>query len=189
MLRTGRLGSLIGLSMSALLLVVGGLVSEASALEKWGPFRGQVVDVETGQPIAGAAVLMTWWKIIPNPVQGAEKFYDAREAVSDAAGHFEVARFSPPFFRLGIQPPRFTVFAPGYEHVGTVVTPPEGERFVAPTVVQMRRLKTQKELLEKSRARPAGVPLEKMTELTRAINVERQMLGFDALPIVHPKKK
>ncbi len=140
MLRTGRLRSLIGLSMSALLLVVGGLASEASALEKWGPFRGQLVDVETGQPIAGAAVLVIWWKGILNPVQGAEKFYDAREAVSDAEGRFEVPRLRPPFFRLGILPPRLTYFAPGYKPVAEVVTPPDGELFVAPTVRPCRRL-------------------------------------------------
>ncbi len=181
MLRTGRLWSLIGLSMSALLLVVGGLVSEASALEKWGPFRGQVVDVETGQPIAGAAVLVIWWKGILNPVQGAEKFYDAREAVSDAEGRFEVPRRRPPFFRLGIQPPRFTVFAPGYEHVGTVVTPPEGERFVAPTVVQMRRLKTREERRNANwHLPPGGVPHEKMPNLLRALN--RELSGKETEP-------
>ncbi len=160
----------------------------AAAQEKWGPFRGQLVDVETGQPIAGAAVLVIWWKGILNPVQGAEKFYDAREAVSDAQGRFEVPRRRPPFFRLGILPPQLTYFAPGYKPVAEVVTPPDGQPFVAPTVVQMRRLKTRQELLEKSRARPAGVPLEKMTELTKAVNTESRMLGLDKLPVIHPRK-
>jgi hypothetical protein len=170
------------------LLLGPALPGVAAALEKWGPFRGQLVDVETGQPIAGAAVLVTWWKVIPNPAGGTEKFYDAREAVSDAAGRFEVARFSPPFFRFGIQPPQLTYFAPGYKPVAEVVTPPEGQPFVAPTVVQMRRLKTRQELLEKSRARPAGVPLGKMTELTKAVNTESRMLGLDELPVIHPRK-
>ncbi len=179
MVRTGRLGSLIGLSMSVLLLVVGGLAAEASALEKWGPFRGQVVDVETGQPIAGAAVLVIWWKIIPTPVQGVEKFYDAREAVTDVEGRFEVPRRRPPFFRLGIQPPQLTYFAPGYKPVAEVVTPPDGQPFVAPTVVQMRRLKTRQERVEYQHLFPPSVPFEKMPKLLEALNRERRSLGFD----------
>ncbi len=178
MLRDGRLGSLIGLSMSALLLVVGGLAAEASALEKWGPFRGQVVDVETGQPVAGAAVLMSWWRVIPNPAGGTEQFYDAREAVTDAQGRFEVPRRRPPVFRFGILPPKFTVFAPGYVHVGTVVTPPGGEFFVAPTVVQMRRLKTRKEREEHLAFFPPAIPYEKMPKLVEAVNCESRSLGL-----------
>lgn len=129
----------------------------AAAVEKWGPFRGQLVDVETGQPIAGAAVLVTWWKGILNPVQGAEKFYDAR---------------------FGILPPKFTVFAPGYVHVGTVVTPPDADFFVAPTVVQMRRLKTREERRNYILGRlPGGVPHEKMPGFIRALNQELAALG------------
>ncbi len=151
----------------------------AAAQEKWGPFRGQVVDVETGQPIAGAAVLVIWWKVIPNPAGGTEKFYDAREAETDAAGRFEVPRRRPPFFRLGILPPKFTVFAPGYVHVGTVVTPPGGEFFVAPTVVQMRRLKTREERVEYQGRFPPSAPFEKMPKLLDALNRERRSLGFE----------
>ncbi len=153
----------------------------AAAVEKWGPFRGQVVDVETGQPIAGAAVLVIWWKGILNPVQGAEKFYDAREAVSDAEGRFEVPRLRPPFFRLGILPPRLTYFAPGYKPVAEVVTPPDGELFVAPTVVQMQRLKTREERRNANwHLPPGGVPHEKMPNLLRALN--RELSGKETEP-------
>lgn len=148
------------------------------ALEKWGPFRGQLVDVETGRPIVGAAVLVVWYEAVPTPVQTNQKFYDARETVTDAEGRFEVARLSPPFFSFRIFPPQLSYFAPGYVAQAEVVTPPDGQPFVAPTVVQMRRLKTREELWQKSRGWPAMVPPEKMREFIKAVNMERGLLGL-----------
>lgn len=159
-------------------LVLLAVVAESHAREKWGPFRGQVVDLETGQPIAGAVALAVWWRIIPTPVHGTEEFYDAREAVTGPDGRFEISRLSAPPWTLGVQPAQITVFAPGYAWQATLVTPPGGEEFVAPTVVQMRRLKTREELLKKSRGYPSGIPEEKMREFLKAINVERAMLGL-----------
>src|SRR5207249_575775 len=60
--------------------------------EKWGPFRGQIVDAETGQPIVGAVVLVVWWEAVFTPIQTNRKFYDAREALTDAEGRFEAPR-------------------------------------------------------------------------------------------------
>jgi hypothetical protein len=45
------------------LALVAGLTREAGARETWGPFQGQVVDVETEQPIAGAVILLAWWEV------------------------------------------------------------------------------------------------------------------------------
>jgi hypothetical protein len=156
----------------------------ASSEAKYGPFRGQIVDVETGGPIVGAAVLAVRWDAVFSPVgHPTREFYDAREAVTDPEGRFEIPKLSVPFWKLGVQPGQVTYFAPGYVAEAEVVAPPDGQRFVDPTVVKMRRLKTRKELLEKSRARPVGVPLERMVEFTRAINVESRMLGLEPLPI------
>lgn len=173
--------------LSSLVLLV--VAAESHAREKWGPFRGQVVDLETGQPIAGAVALAVWWRIIPTPVHGTEEFYDAREAVTGPDGRFEIPRLSATGWTFGIQPAQITVFAPGYLWEVTLVTPPGGEEFVDPTVVQMRRLKTREELLKKSRSRPAGVPLEKMAEFTKAVNIERRMLSLTPLPIGPVERK
>jgi len=179
----------LSLALSLLLLWGGGCPTVAHAREKWGPFRGQLVDAETGAPIAGAAVLVVWYEAVPTPVQTNQRFYEALETVTDAAGRFAVPRLTPPFFSFRIFPPQITYFAPGYEPYKKVVTPPDGEPFVAPTVVQMRRLKTRQELWEKSRSRPGDVPLEMMVEFTKAINVERRMLGLKPLPIEQEKGK
>lgn len=156
-----------------------GVAPEVTALEKWGPFRGRVVDVETGEPLKDVAVLVVWWKDQPNPVHWTRGFYEAKEAVTDADGRFEVPRLTPPFFTFLIRPGQVIFFAPGYVEQGRVVTPPDGQPFVDPTVVQMRRLKTRAELLQKSRGQPGGIPHEKMVEFLKAIKVERKMLGLD----------
>ena len=175
-------GAVAKLAVSVLLgvLVASLLPSTAGAVEKWGPFRGRIVDVETGEPIAGVAVLVMWWENVPNPVQGQRKFFEARETTTDAEGRFEVPRFSPPFFEFRILPPEIMLFAPGYVEQSESVTPPPptGQPFVDPTEIRMRRLKTRQELREKRRARPSSVPDDKMSGLIRAINIERRMLGL-----------
>ena len=147
--------------------------------EQWGPFRGQIVDVGTGKPIKGAVVLVVWWKDVPTPVHAVQRFYDAREAVTDAEGRFEVPGRFPALLWLFIRKPQFHYFAPGYVPLSVVV--PNEQTSVSQKVVQMRWLKTREELLKKSRSRPGRVPLHKMTEFTKAINVERKMLGFKPL--------
>lgn len=153
--------------------------SEAGAREKWGPFRGRVVDLETGQPIAGAVILVVWWEAVFSPLgHPTEKFYDAREAVTDAEGRFEVPRLSVPFWELGIQAPQITIFAPGYVWQATLVTPPDGQEFVDPTVVEMRRLRTREERIHNLYRYPPSIPDYKMLRLLEAISKERVSLGL-----------
>lgn len=179
--RTPRsLRIVIGLTFLFVAVLVFG--SSTSAREKWGPFRGRVVDIETGQPIAGAVVLFIWWEAVYTPVQTNQKFYEAQEAVTDADGRFEIPRLSPPFFSFRIFEPTIDWFAPGYVHAKLVVTPQNGEMFVDPTVIQMRQLKTREERVKNLPSRP-GIPPEKMREFIRAMNTERQALGFSPYPI------
>jgi len=165
----------------ALLIALGalGLSCATSVREKWGPFRAQVMDMETGQPIAGAVALALWWEIVPTPIQGNSRFYDAKEAVTGSDGRFEIHRLSEPLWRLGAQPGEIIIFAKGYEWRATLVTPPGGQEFVHPTVVQMQRLKTpEEERKYLRRLLPAGVPHERMRQFIRALNEERAALGM-----------
>ncbi len=181
----------LSLSVSFLLLAVLGLASDIEAQrkwkspfegEKWGPFRGQLIDVETGQPIAGAVILVVWWEAVFTPIQTNREFYDAREAVTDADGRFEVPRYAPPFFTFRFFRPDIIYFAPGYAAHSEVVTPPDGEPFVDPTVIQLRRLKTREERIKSLPSRPS-IPVEKMPQFIRAMNVERLAVGFSPYPI------
>lgn len=173
--------SLLVITSLALTAVVIAGRPVADAREKWGPFRGQIVDVETGQPIPGAAVLVVWWQLEPNPVQMSQRFYDAREAVTGANGRFEIPRLAAPLFASLVREPQVIYFAPGYKAVAEVVTPPDGQAFVAPTVVQMRRLKTRDERIRHQRSYPPTIPAAKMPLLLDVLNKERVALGLEAL--------
>ena len=124
--------------------------------EQWGPFRGQVVDAETGAPIAGAHVMVSWERDNPNPVHWTQSFYDAQEAVTDADGRFEIPHESRAVTAL-VSAPRFGTFAPGYVASAEEVTPAGGRLFVDPTILRMRPLKTQEERCKLS---PGGPGLE-----------------------------
>jgi hypothetical protein len=154
------------------------------ASEKWGPFRGQLVDEATGKGIPGAAVIAIWWKNEPNPIQMNRSFFDAVEAVTDADGRFEIPRYpSPPFFDFLILPVEIRYFAPGFLPIRREVTPSDGRPFVEPTVVFMGRFDVHDRKTLTNRSRPGGVPLRKLKEFTKAVNVERMMRGLQPLPI------
>ena len=168
--------------LAALLLLLL-LPGPAPAEEKWGPFRGRVVDVETGQGIAEAVILAIWLEKWSSPIETHTRFYDAKEVLTRPDGTFEIPRLTPPFFRFRIMEPMFKVFAPGYAEQHRVITPATGEPFVAPTVIEMRRLKTRKDRLERlTFASQPSIPLEKRCSYTQALNREAKILGLDLYP-------
>ncbi|HEY7142071.1 MAG TPA: carboxypeptidase-like regulatory domain-containing protein [Methylomirabilota bacterium] len=172
------------LTLALIALLVAAWSTPGETSEKWGPFRGQLVDQATGKGIAGAAVIAIWWKNEPNPVQMNRSFFDATEAVTDAEGRFEIPRYAkPPFFDFQIFLPEITYFAPGYLSLRKQVTPSDGQPFVAETTIFMERIETREALAQKSRSGPAAVPLDKMKEFTKAVNVERALLGLSPITI------
>jgi hypothetical protein len=168
-------------------LLIAGIVTPGHGSEKWGPFRGQLVDQATGKGIPGAAVIAVWWKNEPNPIQMNRSFFDAVEAVTDAEGRFEIPRYTkPPFFDFQIYPAEVIYFAPGYLPTREEVTPLDGQMFVARTVILLRRFDLndpRDKFLVGMRGRPGGVPLRKLKEFTRAVNVERATRGLQLLPV------
>src|SRR5438034_5445504 len=145
-----------------------------------GPFRGQVVDAATGQPIEGAVAVAVWWEVIPTPVQGQERFYDAAEGVTGPDGRFEIPRAATRAPKLGVQPAQVSIFAPGYQEQRRRISPPDGRQFVDPTVVEMRRLTTREERIRALRTYSlSSVPDHKIPLLRGAMSRERTMLGLE----------
>ncbi|HKY21277.1 MAG TPA: carboxypeptidase-like regulatory domain-containing protein [Vicinamibacterales bacterium] len=138
-----RRGGVMGFAAIALSLL---LVScQEREQTTWGPFRAQVVDSETGLPLAGVHVMAEWRQTVLNPVSSISKFYDATETVTDASGRFEIPRLER--WSYWTREPDFEFFAPGYTMLGGAfdVTPPGGRYLVDPTVVKLRPLKTREE--------------------------------------------
>jgi hypothetical protein len=112
-----------------------------------GPFRGEIVDADTGRPIAGAVVVAVWTHLM-NYFQGGRREVDAREVVTDSEGRWEIGERPTPIWEGGIAGVRrkFYVFAAGYEVVDRRGTPSdEYEPRRESTTTTMRRLKTREE--------------------------------------------
>jgi hypothetical protein len=55
-----------------------------------GPYRGRVIEEESGRPIAGAVAIGNWTDVHVNVAGGTTYCIDARETVTDANGEFEI---------------------------------------------------------------------------------------------------
>ena len=156
----------IGLMTVAILVIV---IGWFRGQEQWGPFAGQLVDEETGAPITGANVMVSWDRRLPTLVgDGGRTFLDAVESVTDDEGRFELAG-RPRYWELFATQPRFNYFAPGYMARGREIDPPAGVPFVDPTIVRMRPLDTWR--CYELRRPSATVPSEAIPVLTRALQI------------------
>ena len=140
---------------------------------RWGPFEGTVVDAESGKPIPGAIVVAVWIRLIPFPVQDREWFNDARLAVTDRDGHFEIPRRTLPFLPFLVPPPVLLCAAPGYQDYQYV-----GKRN-APITIQLQPLS------------PGGwqrsyslvldfIPFGMHKEFENIINLKRREMGLSS---------
>ena len=137
--------------------------------EQWGPFRGRMVDAETGAPIAGAHVMVSWERDYPNPVHWTQGFYDAQETTTDSDGRFEIPRRRR-FFTVLVSEPRFGAFAPGYFAETEEVVSPGGQPYVDETVLKMRFLRNA---AERCRRRP-GEPAAPRADVPLFMNAVQQ---------------
>lgn len=84
-----------------------------NACAHWdGPYRGKIVELETGKPIEGAVVAADW---VIEPFVHTERICDAKETITNENGEFELPKgwcWSHPFASLG--KPNVVVFKPGY---------------------------------------------------------------------------
>lgn len=164
-----------------------------------GPYKGKVLDLETGEPIEGAVVAGVWQVDQYGGLGGViPTFCDARETLTDKNGEFEVPKASCahwwPFSTLGS--PQFTLFKPGY-----LGYPPLGATMEERTarmpgftglefrekktdiVIQLGKPKTWEERrftyhTASSTFTPDDKSYIKMPILLKFVNDERKYLGF-----------
>src|SRR5918992_4460968 len=64
----------------------------AQSLMALGPWKAQVVDADTKQPLPGVVVIAVWKRYWPAPdVVGTFGYVDSEEAVTDTDGRFAIA--------------------------------------------------------------------------------------------------
>ena len=136
--------------------------------EQWGPFRGQVVDFDTGDPIAGAHVMVMWLRERP-ALHMAQSLYDARETTSGADGWFEIP-YERRWVTAFVTDPAVSVFVPGYVMEGAAVVTGEGRPYVDPTFIGMRLLQAAEEKCASGVSLPAMVRREAVPVYADAVH-------------------
>ena len=118
-------------ALALLLVAVGGARAAAEDEEgvlraPAGPYRGRVVDGQTGRPVPDALVVILWQRF-DDEIQGLRRLVTARETFTDSNGAFvhDVGTLEsklPPETLT----PRLLVFRPGFTSVpsGPQVSPP-----------------------------------------------------------------
>jgi len=161
---------------------------------RWGPFEGRVVDAESGDGIAGAAVIVFWKKPVPELAGGHDEFYDARWAVSDADGRFVVPRRDPPFITWGLSGAFLSCVAPGY--LPYEFTPYYNPRTTSARLregqitVRMRRIPLTR---EQRRARLddfaannlSSIPNARFQMLTEQVNQQRAKMNLPPILLLY----
>ncbi len=197
-MRDGPLAVLVALM---LLILQPGVVPSAEAA---GPWRAQVVDAATKQPLEGVVVLAWWTRHVRSFGGPSEEYRDSQEVLTDKDGRFKIESrwfFSPNplvFFRG----PFFAMFKPGYgdfEWPGYESSAkwPEEKRKALQTaagllqldgiVLEMPALQNaeqRKEYLKHIEIQVLTVPLDKRRLLRRAVEDEQRVLGHRSQ--IHP---
>jgi hypothetical protein len=152
-----------------------------------GPYRGQVVDADTGAPLGGAVVVAHWSRDRIYPFHSVMEHYAVREVVTGADGVFmidakEIEERAPKRTWY----PEFLIFTPGYGSYPRFHKAPTG--FIggvfegAGVVVQLPRLEGREErrkhLLRISPMSFTEKPFTDVPELMKKINEERISIGL-----------
>jgi hypothetical protein len=181
--------------MLLLVLVVASGCLPGRLVFRSGPFRGNVIDAETRQPLIGAAVHVHWNReaAVVGAAHGTEAFYDAVEVLTDANGEFTIPRQTFVTLWGEISRPLFQIYFPGYGPYPGFQMKPKGEAlnsaFEEYTVVEMVRATTraQREEYLLSGESPPG-PDGKKRNTRRLANQERRALGLETFSDVEEPK-
>lgn len=162
-----------------------------------GPWKGKIIDSETKEPLEGAVVLAVWDRAYRTPAGDNTYFYNAKEALTDKDGNFEIHSYTPlnllPLISY-IDEPEFTIFKPGYGNLqmalGKYLTGETSRKEemelngkiyrLAPGIVELPKLKTREERLNFLPSLPMYRESHKKAKnYIRLLNTERVELGLE----------
>jgi hypothetical protein len=176
-------------ALIAVLAFTGGL-AHPGVSGAGGPWRAQVVDAETEQPMEGVVIRLVWLKMTRTLGGPSGSYHSSEEMVTGPDGRFEAK--SRRTFTLNpltyIDGPLVTIFKPGYGRERVREVKPEWEEMdygetleQEGIVIELQQLKTRQERLEfyqNFRGWSVHVPDEKARRMREALDRERAYLGF-----------
>ncbi len=160
--------------LSALLAGCAGQIAFTS-----GPYRGRVIDGQTRQPLAGAAVVAVWYWEGWGPGHPSERLHDALEVVTGPDGEFVLPQKTHFALTGGVNEPYIVIYYPGYkDFLGG--RPTESERAAGePKLVELvRASNSERPRYAGLPTQAGGVPYAKIPNLIRLVNQERRALGL-----------
>lgn len=184
---SSRSSRFLRLSTCAALLVAFSTVVAHAA----GPWRGQIVDAETGLPLQGVVVLAEFIKSTGSLAgDSAAAYYGSHEVVTGTDGRFEIPGrllWNPIRWRSHIQV-EFVIFKPGYgaarfRGAGQVAGQPWHELLAREDIViEMPPLKNREDRIHfmrsSARPRPWVTPPEAHPHYTEQLQRELRDLGL-----------
>jgi hypothetical protein len=120
------------IAFSAVLMISAAQTSQAAFLYSKPEFHGRVIDSETKEPIAGAVVVVLYYKrstFSLNPGGPSSFVTKAKETLTDKQGEFFFPRYSELMWLNEDVGARFIFFKPGY-HAGY------GPAYIAPLLTE-----------------------------------------------------
>ena len=166
-------------------------------------YHGQVVDAEKGTPLSGAAVTVVWLRAGVGIESHDLSLLNAQETVTDSNGRFSLKvtsglDWNPLSTR--VDAPEIVIYTPGYEPLSGGTTVRHGFKTIEMLVaalqtgvtIKLRTLEAAKLTApryfdEGSVLGAASVPPERIPNLMRAINAQREMAGLQPLPVLTEK--
>jgi len=174
------------LTFFVLLLFTGCTISHT-----YGPYRGKVIDLETGEPIEGAVVFVRFLtEGLLSPGGVVSSFADAVEILTNSNGEFEIPAQKIKSFKLFSRWAVYEsviIFKPGYgaypRHPGIDRDLPEEDHFL-PTgkyvTIKLPKLKTREERRDNlSNLYTGSAPPEAYRTLRKLEKIERREIGLD----------
>lgn len=164
-----------------LVVLIAGLAGCAGhLLYPSGPFRGRVVDAETKQPLAGAAVVVVWWWDGPGLGHSTEGVHDAVEVVTDADGVFTIPQKTHVAFFAEVTRLYIVIYYPGFKDFegqkGFELSDADPSR--VKVVELVRPPKAERKRFARIPIAAADVPKEKIPNLTSLVEQEEKALGL-----------
>lgn len=161
------------------------------------PFFGKVIDADSKEPIAGAAVLAVYRSEVPSIAGPMSSVVDGQETLTDENGEFKIPKVKRWFVAdRGYPGGKLIIFKPGYGFFpnhkqsrapGINRAWPPPNKYI---VFELPKLKTRKERdLNLNFTRPVGITYKKMRHFTNLLNKERINLGYSPLTIPREGKK